>query len=234
MTIVGQPIEPQITQRTWTVPPGENVNQSLQFYPLYAIVSNYSPYWLFLPYGGNYVPPSTVGAIVSLFHAIAANLEWTSPYGPENILPNPAGIEYKATVIFTNDWRLSPAGGSIIQDPNAVTTQFAAATSTVQVSVGGTHTYMIGVTNRAIRLVFYEVVLGAFPAFLPPRVDSAVSYELHSTTSLFSFGGRVTPNQPSVALYPNIDIPTGDNLIFTFSTDWANSAVYTNIAYQVI
>ena len=95
---------------------GTDVNVSIGFYPQAAIVSNYTPFYLYLPDGQVFVSPWTLGAVVPLLHAVQGKATWgTSPFGVAQVItPPPAGQVYKAALIFTDN-ALVASGGTAIQ-----------------------------------------------------------------------------------------------------------------------
>ena len=67
------------SQAVFDLQPGTDVSQVLQFQPISVIVDNYSPYWIYLPDAGRYVPPYTTGGAYPLKYAQGAKIQWTAP-----------------------------------------------------------------------------------------------------------------------------------------------------------
>ncbi len=116
---VGDPLNKEkiitYNQRNFTLPPGEDLNQvNLGFSPNFAIVSNYSPYWVFLPDGSAFVPPWTLNAVISLYHANAATLLWQGPFVEQNLQNT---LNYRVFISFTDNPNLAITGGSPINSP---------------------------------------------------------------------------------------------------------------------
>ncbi len=125
---------------TLNIPAGLEVNQFLSFAPLAAIVSNFTPYYIYFPDGLSFVPPWTNGAIISLSHATQARASWlSSPFGAQT-LTTVVGITYTATISFTDDPNLSPSGGTQITPPATIPGSYlrgataSSATTTVTVT----------------------------------------------------------------------------------------------------
>src|ERR1035437_3563130 len=97
-----------------SIPAGLEVNQFLSFAPLAAIVSNFTPFYMYFPDGLSFVPPWTNGAVVGLSHATQARASWlSSPFGPQTLYTT-AGT---ATITFTDDPNMIAAGGPQITPP---------------------------------------------------------------------------------------------------------------------
>ena len=101
----------------FNIPAGLDIGQFLVFAPHAAIVSNYSPYYIYFPDGLNFCPPWTVGAVIPLAHATYARATWkNSPFGNQVILALPSGVVYTALITFT-DSNVAASGGTSIANP---------------------------------------------------------------------------------------------------------------------
>ena len=104
---------------SYQVPAGLDVQDFLTFVPKAVVISNYTPFYIYLPDSLSYCPPWTSGAIFPLAHATRARAIWTqSPFGEQTIFV-PAGTTYSASLSFTDD-DLPLAGGTTIPNPTAV------------------------------------------------------------------------------------------------------------------
>src|ERR1035437_7031630 len=106
-----------------SIPAGLEVNQALSFTPLAAIVSNFTPFYIYFPDGLNFVPPWFSGAVVPLSHATQGRASWlSSPFGPQTIAtPN----IFTAFLSFTDNPNLGQSGGTTVTNP------FDASTTTL-------------------------------------------------------------------------------------------------------
>lgn len=101
----------------FNIPAGLDIGQFLTFSPTAAIVSNYSPYYIYFPDGLNFCPPWTVGAVIPLAHATYARATWKdTPFGLQAIGPTPVGVVYTALITFT-DGAIAASGGTGITNP---------------------------------------------------------------------------------------------------------------------
>lgn len=67
------------SQAVFDIQPGTDITQILQFQPVSVTVDNYSPYWIYLPDAGRYVPPYTTGGTYPLKYAKGAKIVWAAP-----------------------------------------------------------------------------------------------------------------------------------------------------------
>ena len=101
---------------SYQVPAGLDIGDYVTFVPKSVVVSNYSPFYIYLPDALSYCSPWTSGAIFPLAHATRARAIWTqSPFGPQTV-NIPVGVTYAASITFT-DADLPLSGGTALANP---------------------------------------------------------------------------------------------------------------------
>ena len=192
-----------------SIPAGLEVNQFLSFAPLAAIVSNFTPFYIYFPDGLNFVPPWTSGAIITLSHATQARASWlSSPFGAQSLY-TVAGVTYTATITYTDDPNLTIAGGTVVSPPaDNRSLVFTAApgatitTGTIAFSAYGCRVdnytgtwYQIGSTG-----ILVPPFTTGFTVDLIPPVTSLV---LAPTTAPYGPANNTTGTQVVLTLYAN-------------------------------
>lgn len=194
---------------TLNIPAGLEVNQFLSFAPLAAIVSNFTPFYIYFPDGLGFIPPWTSGATITLSHATQARASWlSSPFGAQTLYTI-AGITYTATITFTDDPNISIAGGTVVTPPadnrSVVFTAVPSATittGTIAFSAYGCRVdnytgtwYRIGSTG-----VLVPPFTTGFTVDLLPPVTSLV---VAPTTSPYGPANNTNGTQIVLTLYAN-------------------------------
>src|ERR1035437_2969717 len=139
---------------SFNVVAGTDISTNVGFNPLGVIVSNYSPYYIYFPDGLTFCPPWTSSAVFPLAHATQARATWgQTPFGPQVVATG--GVQYTASITFSDSPDLALAGGTLISPPSTPTLPY------IQVANGSSTTNSV-TANFTQKAVVGNLLLAAF------------------------------------------------------------------------